>query len=255
MMALPSSPPPLFAVFRRELQLFEILKPVLATTNGEVKRLAYGAPTHVPMWTVVRTETVYPDLDCLTGTTHSFTIKGKSVEYTYTGTALVADKTANSNTHPQPIPIVHFSKTRYFPSALQGVRVIYSDGIQPAYFFKPAHWSLQPKPMLEKPAVTHENTLQVVTRQPLINEEEIAEEMDRSSKGQALSTNRQDGGDPIKVGSCLSILLLFFLTAYLSSRSVKPPLIPDLDPYNPFDTTCALEDADFFQDRFSAYYP
>lgn len=247
----PPAPPPLFAVFRRELQLFEILRPVAAATADAtaVKRLVYGAPAHVPVWTVAR------GLDHLTGTTHTFTIKDKPVEYTYTGTVLIADKTAKADTHPQPIPIVHFSKTRYFPSALQGVRVIYSDGIQPAYFFKPAHWSLQPKPMLEKPAVTHENTLQVVTRQPLINEEEIAEEMDSSSNGRALSTNHQDGGDPIKVGSCLSILLLFFITAYLSSRSVERAFVPDLDPYNPFENTCTADDTTFFQDRFSAYYP
>lgn len=216
------APPPLFAVFRRELQLFEILRPVAATADGTatdgstVKRLVYGAPAHIPIWTVVH------GLDHLTGTTHSFTIKDKPVDYTYTGTVLVADN------HPQPIPIVHFSKTRYFPTALQGVRVIYSDGIQPAYFFKPAHWVLQPKPVLEKPAVTQENTLQVVTVRRHINEEDTPEEC-----------------DPLKVGSCLSILLLFFLTAFLSSRKAEHAFVPELDPYNPFENTCATDEAFF----------
>lgn len=225
-MALPS-PPPLFAVFRRELQLFEILQPVPTKDGSSIQRLVYGAPAHVPVWTVAH------GLDHLTGTTHTFTIKEKPVDYTYTGTVLVADN------YSQPIPIVHFSKTRYFPSALQGVRVIYSDGIQSAYFFKPAHWALQPKPVLEKPAITQENTLQVVNRQPLINEEEEApEEL-----------------DPLKVGSCLSILFLFFLTAYLSSRKVEHAFVPDLDPYNPFENTCTVDDSTFFQDRFTVYYP
>jgi len=250
-MALPS-PPPLFAVFRRELQLFEILRPVADSTVADstvadstvadktaIKRLVYGAPAYVPVWTVAR------GLDHLSGTTHSFTIKDKQVDYTYTGAVLVAEN------HPQPIPIVHFSKTRYFPSALQGVRVIYSDGIQAAYFLRAAHWSR----IIAKPVPVEEETADAVECDTELElEEEVKEEAPRYIIPPR-EPYQPEEMDPLKVGTCLSILFLFFLTAYLSSRKVEHSIVPDLDPYNPFENTCTVDNSTFFQDRFTVYYP
>ena len=238
------APPPLFAVFRRELQLFEILRPISDATVADstaadstaVKRLIYGAPAYVPVWTVAR------GLDHLSGTTHSFIIKGNPVDYTYTGTVLVAE------THPQPIPIVHFSKTRYFPTALQGVRVIYSDDIQAPYFFKAANWAR----VIVKPVPAEENT----TEQPDTDPElEVKPEPAPRFILRPREPYEPEECDLLKVGSCLSILFLFFLTAYLSSRKVEHSFVPELDPYNPFENTCVADEASFFQDRFTAYYP
>ncbi len=232
-MALPS-PPPLFAVFRRELQLFEILRPIANATG--VKRLAYGAPTHVPVWTVAR------GLDHLSGTTHSFTIKGKQVDYTYTGAVLVAEN------HPQPIPIVHLSRIRCFPSDIHGVRVVYSDGFQASYFLRAANWSR----VIAKPAPADEDFADITDI--VEEEEEVKEEAPRYII-RPREPYQPEEMDPLKVGSCLTILFLFFLTAYLSSRKVEHAFVPDLDPYNPFENTCKVDDSTFFQDRFSAYYP
>jgi hypothetical protein len=108
-----------FAVYRKDMQIFEILRPY----GAPIMKFVYEDPLGVPLWHVVGSG-VAPH-------THTLTVGSKSVEWTYTGAALVnPEGTIN-------IPIVQFNKNAHIPNTIRGVRVLYMDkAFGPAYFSK-----------------------------------------------------------------------------------------------------------------------
>ena len=108
-----------FAVYRKDMQIFEILRPY----GAPIMKFVYEDPLGVPLWHVVGTG-VAPH-------THTLSVSSRSVEWTYTGAALVnPEGTIN-------IPIVQFNKNAHIPNTIRGVRVLYMDkAFGPAYFSK-----------------------------------------------------------------------------------------------------------------------
>jgi hypothetical protein len=232
-----------FAVFRRELQLFEILWPV-AGKDGQIQRLTY-ATMPIAIWSVHKG----PDA----GKTEQIHIKGKPVDLISTGAVLTTEN------YPNPIPIVYCSKTRYFPASIKGIRVAYMDDLDASYFSKKAYGSKalsitfrgDRTEVVEEGIVAEENVEElppIVLRRPTPYE---PEECDGCSATLARSDT---ASDPVKVGSCLTVLFLFFLTAYLSNKSLAGTY-PHFLPLNPFEETCPANDFPIFKDPYSAYYP
>lgn len=108
-----------FAVYRKDMQIFEILRPY----GAPIMKFIYEDPLGVPIWHVVSTG-VDPE-------TYIATVGSRSVEWTYTGAALTnPEGTLN-------IPIVQFNKNAHIPNTIRGVRVLYMDkAFGPAYFSK-----------------------------------------------------------------------------------------------------------------------
>jgi hypothetical protein len=115
--------PKRFAIFRKEIQLFEILRPHYAK-DGTIQRLVYEDPLGIAVWDVCLDPTPLPP------TIHSANIKGKSVEYIYTDAVLRAPNYTGS------IPIVSFLRNYHFPANIRGIRVNYMDNLGPSYFTK-----------------------------------------------------------------------------------------------------------------------
>jgi hypothetical protein len=108
-----------FAVYRKDMQIFEILRPY----GAPIMKFIYEDPLGVPLWHVVGSG-VAPQ-------TYTATVGSRSVEWTYTGAALTnPERTIN-------IPIVQFNKNAHIPNTIRGVRVLYMDkAFGPAYFSK-----------------------------------------------------------------------------------------------------------------------
>jgi hypothetical protein len=111
--------PARFAVYRKDMQIFEILRPY----GAPIMKFIYEDPLGVPIWHVVGSG-VAPQ-------TYTVTVGSRSVEWTYTGAALTnPEGTLN-------IPIVQFNKNAHIPNTIRGVRVLYMDkAFGPAYFSK-----------------------------------------------------------------------------------------------------------------------
>ena len=171
------------------------------------------------------------------------------------------------------IPIVYCSKTRYFPASIKGIRVAYMDDLDASYFSKKAYGSKalsitfrgDRTEVVEEGIVAEENVEElppIVLRRPTPYEPEECDGRTLSNPG---SEQQSDGcsatlarsdtaSDHMKVGSCLTILFLFFLTAYLSNKSLAGTY-PHFLPLNPFEETCPANDFPIFKDPYSAYYP
>lgn len=221
-----------FAVFRRELQLFEILRPVAGSASAaSIQRLAY-ATVPVAVWSVHKG----PDA----GKTEQIHIKGKPVDLISTGAVLTSEN------YPTPIPIVYCSKTRYFPASIKGIRVAYMDDLDAAYFSKKAYGS-------KALSITFRGDRTEVVEEGIAAEDQATPTLPTQVYIPKPPAYEPEECDPIKVGSCLTILFLFFLTAYLSNQSLARSY--PLTPINPFEETCTANPYAFFKDPYSAYYP
>ena len=111
--------PDRFAVYRKDMQIFEILRPY----GAPIMKFVYEDPLGVPLWHVIG---MGVELE-----THKLTVGSRSVEWTYMGAALTnPEGTIN-------IPIVQFNKNAHIPNTIRGVRVLYMDkAFGPAYFSK-----------------------------------------------------------------------------------------------------------------------
>ena len=108
-----------FAVYRKDMQIFEILRPY----GAPIMKFIYEDPLGVPIWHVVG---MGVELE-----THKLTVGSRSVEWTYMGAALTNPE------HTINIPIVQFNKNAHIPNTIRGVRVLYMDkAFGPAYFSK-----------------------------------------------------------------------------------------------------------------------
>lgn len=111
--------PDRFAVYRKDMQIFEILRPY----GAPIMKFVYEDPLGVPLWHVIGMG-VAPHA-------HTLTVGSKSVEWTYMGAALTNPE------HTINIPIVQFNKNAHIPNTIRGVRVLYMDkAFGPAYFSK-----------------------------------------------------------------------------------------------------------------------
>ena len=228
-----------FAVFRRDLQLFEILCAVLGK-DSSIQRLAY-ASVPVAVWSVRRAE------EERAGETEQIHIKGKPVDLVSTGAVLTAEN------YPNSIPIVYCSKTRYFPASIRGIRIVYMDGLDAGYFSKKTYGS-------KALAITFQGDRTVVVEKdeakPVASPSPEAEVETPAIPAPLIRRPppyEPEECDMVKVGSCLTILFLFFLTAYLSNQSLVRS--HPLHPLNPFEESCAADEYTFFNDPYSAYYP
>ena len=219
-----------FAVFRRELQLFEILRPVSGSAASSIQRLAY-ATVPVAVWSVHKG----PDA----GKTEQIHIKGKPVDLISTGAILTTEN------YPTPIPIVYCSKTRYFPTSIKGIRVVYMDDLDASYFSKKAYGS-------KALSITFRGDRTEVVEEGIDTEEKV-EELPPIVLHQPTPYEPEEC-DSLKVGSCLTVLFLFLFTAYLSNKSLAGTY-PHFLPLNPFEETCPANDFPIFKDPYSAYYP
>ena len=227
-----------FAVFRRELQLFEILCAVVGK-DEQIQRLAY-ASVPVAVWSIRSTPTIPA------GKTQQIHIKGKPVDLVSTGAVLTTEN------YPESIPIVYCSKTRYFPASIRGIRVVYMDGLDAAYFSKKTYGS-------KALAITFQGDRTVV-----VEKDDVPPSVEPEAETPILPPPRYrrppayepEECDMVKVGSCLTVLFLFFFTAYRSNQSLvrSHPLHP-LNPLNPFEESCPADSYSFFKDPYSAYYP
>ena len=129
-----------FAVYRKDMQIFEILRPY----GAPIMKFVYEDPLGVPIWHVVGSG-VAPQ-------TYTATVGSRSVEWTYTGAALTnPEGTLN-------IPIVQFNKNAHIPNTIRGVRILYMDkAFGPAYFSKKISGKAVAKPgpglVVEEPSV------------------------------------------------------------------------------------------------------
>lgn len=132
-----------FAVFRKDMQLFEILR--LSGPDANPHKIVYEEPLGVSLWHVLRTSAPIQY-----ATTK---INGKDAVYTCTGASL----RPASNEAVEEIPIVQFLKHGHIPNNIRGVRVLYMDGLNSTYFSK----KMQVKPVettIESTATTTSTT-------------------------------------------------------------------------------------------------
>ncbi len=231
-----------FAVFRRDLYLFEILQPV-AAKDGSIQRLAYAdlpAEALGAVWSV----SLGGD-STLANHDREINIKGKPVHLISTGAILTTEN------YPEAIPIVYCSNTRYFPSSIRGIRVTYMDDLEPDYFRKKNYGSkaLAIKFRGDKAEVVEEGRLEEAGAEGAENQPNphIPYIM-----GPRVPYDPEEC-DIVKATSCLAVFFLFFLVAYLSHQSNIRSAIRI--PLNPFLETCSVDDDTFFMDIYSAYYP
>jgi hypothetical protein len=234
-----------YAVYRKDYQLFEILRPVYSKKDPAIiQKFGYDDGLAVSSWIVCKSapETVYTDKEVIL-------IKGKPVEYVYTGAELrpaSAPASATQQTQ-QPIPIVRFLRSNHLPNTIKGIRVAYMDDLGSDYFTK------------KTPAGS--KALHLVFRGEkavvMNNEEMIKEQEEKEYKTVHeplpeahiwVPEPEDDFCDQFKHISFLSILCLFFLFAYYKNESRKYPYIP-------FKDTCHPDDAPFFMDPFSVAHP
>jgi hypothetical protein len=244
-----------FAVFRRELQLFEILRAVVGKDGG-IQRLAYAelpASAVGAVWSVrkgpqaaqasaaVETLASAGSVLASAGSAVQLHIKGKPVELLSTGAVLTTEN------YPEPIPIVYCSKSRYFPTSIRGIRVSYMDGLDPAYFTKKSYGS-------KALSITFRGDRTEVVEEGLVEAEAEgeAEPTPTPYVARPREPYEPEECDMVKVGSCLAVLFIFILTAYLSNKSIAHSHNHLL---HPFSDTCSAEDASFYMDPYTAYYP
>lgn len=235
-----------FAVFRRELQLFEILRAVVGK-DGDIQRLAYAelpASAVGAVWSVRKAAqaaqaSAAVETLASAGSAVQLHIKGKPVDLISTGAVLTTEN------YPEPIPIVYCSKSRYFPTSIRGIRVSYMDGLDPAYFTKKSYGS-------KALSITFRGDRTEVVEEGLLEAEAEPTPTPTPYVARAREPYEPEECDMVKVGSCLAVLFIFILTAYLSNKSIAHSHNHLL---HPFSDTCSIEDASFYMDPYTAYYP
>jgi hypothetical protein len=246
----PNEVRPHYAVYRKDYQLFEILRPVYSKKDPAViQKFGYDDGLAVSSWIVCKSapESARTEKETIL-------IKGKPVEYVYTGAELrpAPQPTSKPEQEAQsPIPIVKFLRSNHLPNTIKGIRVAYMDDIGPDYFTK------------KTPAGS--KALHLVFRGEkavVMNNEELVREQEEKEQAQAEEpvpepqeahvwvpqAEDDDFCDQFKHISFLSILCLFFLFAYYKNESRKYPYIP-------FKDVCHPDDAPFFMDPFSVAHP
>ena len=112
--------PERFAIYRKDMQLFEILRP-----HGlPIFKFVYEDHLGVPLWHVVRNASYAVGLQ-------DIDVNGRNVGWTYTGAVLSSPDGAKT------IPIVQFSRNGHIPTIIHGIRVLYMDkSLGHSYFSK-----------------------------------------------------------------------------------------------------------------------
>jgi hypothetical protein len=238
---------PHYAVYRKDYQLFEILRPVYSKKDPAViQKFGYDDGLAVSSWIVCKSAPKSSRTD-----KEVILIKGKPVEYVYTGAELRPAPTQAQEAQQQPIPIVKFLRSNHLPNTIKGIRVAYMDNIGPDYFSK------------KTPAGS--KSLHVVFRGEkavVMSDEELVREYEEKEQAQAEEpvpepqeahvwvpqAEDDDFCDQSKNLSFLTILCLFFLFAYYKNESRKYPYIP-------FKDVCHPDDAPFYMDPFTFAHP
>lgn len=239
-----------YAVYRKDYQLFEILRPVYSKKDPAViQKFGYDDTLAVSSWIVCKSapETAHEDKEVIL-------IKGKPVEYVYTGAELRPApgqaaapgpaQTEAAAAHP-PIPIVRFLRSNHLPNTIKGIRIAYMDDIGSDYFTKKT-----PAGSKALHLVFRGEKAVVMNKEELVKEQEEKEHkaVHEPENVQVPEAEDDDFCDQFKNISFLSILCLFFLFAYYKNESRKYPYIP-------FKDVCHPDDAPFFMDPFSISHP
>jgi len=107
-----------FALFRKNMQIFEIFKPYYGR-GTVIKKFVFDESLKAPSWTIVKSVATGP-LNTI--------VDGKEVTYKFVGASLQADG--------KTVPIVQFLKNVKIPTTIRGVRVTYGNGFDAAFFGK-----------------------------------------------------------------------------------------------------------------------
>ncbi len=240
----PSPYMPHYAVYRKDYQLFEILRPIYSKKDSAVvQKLGYDEGITVSSWIVCKSAQAQPQHQ------ETILIKGKPVAYIYTGAEL---RPANAETTIEPIPIVRFLGSNHLPTTIRGIRVAYMDDLGPDYFTKkmtPGSKALHIVFRGEKTVVVED--VEDVKKEEILKEDEEAKEDKIHHHHVHTWTPHADDEafcDQVKSVSFLSILCLFLIFAYYKNETLK-------HPYSPFQDTCHPDDAPFFMDPFSVAHP
>ncbi len=240
-----------YAVYRKDYQLFEILRPVYSKKDPAViQKFGYDDSLAVSSWIVCKSaaESARTDKEVIL-------IKGKPVEYVYTGAELRPAPASQSVPHQaqeaqqQPIPIVRFLRSNHLPNTIKGIRVAYMDDLGSDYFTKKTPAGSKALHLVfrgEKAVVM--NNEEMIQEQEKKEYKTVHEPLPEAQAHVWVPEPEDDFCDQFKHISFLSILCLFFLFAYYKNESRKYPYIP-------FKDTCHPDDAPFFMDPFSVAYP
>ena len=251
----PSPYRPHYAVYRKDYQLFEILRPIHSKKDpAVVQKLGYDEDLTVSTWIVCKSAEAQTQVQVQ----ESILIKGKPVTYIYTGAEL---RPTTAETTIEPIPIVRFLGSNHLPTTIRGIRVAYMDDLGPDYFTKkmtPGSKALHIVFRGEKTVVVEDvKNVEDEEKEEKEEKEEDEEDGEKTKENKIHyrqvhtwppQTEDEAFCDQVKSVSFLSILCLFLIFAYYKNETLK-------HPYGPFQDTCHPDDAPFFMDPFSVAHP